>query len=119
MRKLAQVLVVLAIPVLLAGCSIHGKWALRDVNPDAARRDFKYEVLTLQNDGSFYAEAKEPSTTTTSGTYTFSDAKHELVLKEHDGDVRSYDARFESATRLRLTDTSTDKKIVARFDRKQ
>jgi hypothetical protein len=84
--------------IALPGCAdIAGKWSLAEVEPTAARRDFEYEVLTLQPDGTFYAEAREIGTESTSGTYTFGGGH--LSLKEHDGERQVYRARFENAGR--------------------
>lgn len=81
--------------VLASGCtSIVGRWSLAGVDPEAARRDVKYHTLTLQKDGTFYADAKEaPGIRTTSGTYSY--RKNILHLQTHDGDHFSYDAKIE------------------------
>lgn len=103
---------------LTAGCSMVGKWSLTNVEPSAARRDFQYEVLTLEKDGSFYAEAKEPTTRTTSGTYSHKDKM--LTLAEHNGDKHTYEAELlESGNKLRLKEIWKDRQLVADFDRKQ
>lgn len=99
----------------LTGCSVHGKWSLADVEPSAARRDFQYEVLTLQPDGSFYAEAREGATRTASGTYRYEDGV--LSLREHDGEEHAYEAEVGS-DRMKLSQTWQDRRLVARFDRK-
>jgi hypothetical protein len=110
-------IVVFALALLGAtGCAVQGKWSLASVEPSAARRDFQYEVLTLENDGSFYAEAREGRTKTTSGTYRFE--RGVLSLREHDGEEHAYDAQV-SADELKLATTWEDRKLVARFDRKQ
>lgn len=100
---------------LSAGCSVNGKWSLATVEPTAARRDFPYEVLTLQRDGSFYAEAREPHTTTTSGTYRYQDGV--LTLQEQDGELNTFTAKMVSADELRLERPWKDRVLVARLER--
>lgn len=107
---------VLALTMLVAtGCGVQGKWSLASVEPSAARRDFQYEVLTLEGDGSFYAEARDGNTRTTSGTYRYE--KGVLSLREHDGEEHAYDAEVNGNT-LKLKQTWEDRKLVASFDRK-
>lgn len=114
-RMLGKVVCVVLLPAL-AGCSIHGKWSLASVEPSAARRDFQYEVLTLEKDGSFYAEAREPATKTTSGTYRYDDGV--LWLREHDGEEHSYEAEVAGEC-LKLKQPWKDRQLVARFERKE
>jgi hypothetical protein len=104
--------------VWLAGCAVDGKWSLTSVEPSAARRDFQYEVLTLEKDGSFYAEAREGTgeTRTTSGTYRYE--KGVLALREHDGEEHAYDASV-SSDQMKLKRPWQDRQLVARFERKQ
>jgi len=99
--------------VALPGCAdISGKWSLATVEPTAARRDFEYEVLTLQPDGTFYAEAREIGTESTSGTYTFGGGR--LALKEHDGERQVFRARFDDGGReLRLARDWEDSELEA------
>jgi hypothetical protein len=102
---------------MLSGCAVTGKWDLAAVEPTAARRDFKYEVLTLQKDGTFYAEAREPVTMTTSGTYRFE--KGVLSLAEHNGARHTYDAQLlDGGQRLALKEPWQDRVLVASFERK-
>src|SRR5262245_27454379 len=119
---------ILMMPVLVcalfvaAGCSVVGKWELASVDPSAARRDFQYETLTLEKDGSFYAESREgaaipPGTKTTSGTYRYQDGV--LALREHDGEEHTYRAQCPSGDRMKLKDTWKDRELVAVFERKQ
>lgn len=117
MRRL--VLMQLAACVVLAatGCSVVGKWELTAVEPTAARRDFQYEVLTLEKDGSFYAEGREGATKTTSGTYRYEGGV--LALREHDGEEHTYRAECASAEQMKLKDTWKDRELVAVFARKE
>lgn len=87
---------------LLVGCaSMEGKWSLSEVEPTAARRDFDFESLTIQKDGTFYAETKEMNQTeSVSGTWTLSDGV--LSLKEQDGELHTFDAELESGGRRLL-----------------
>lgn len=101
---------------VLAGCSVEGKWSLAEVEPTAARRDFEFESLTLQDDGTFYAESKGPNgVETTSGTYTYDDNTLDLVA--HSGERHTYNARFITATRLELQGFWNGRKVYADFDR--
>jgi len=93
----------IALLVLTTGCaSMEGKWSVAKVEPTAARRDFAFESLTLQSDGTFYAEAKEGGKTdSVSGTWKLDDGV--LALREHDGECHTYDAELEpSGKRLKL-----------------
>jgi hypothetical protein len=99
----------------MTGCSIHGKWSLASVEPSAARRDFQYEVLSLEKDGSFYAEAREPVTRTTSGTYRHDDGV--LSLREHDGEEHAYQTEVAGEC-LKLKQPWQDRQLVATFERK-
>jgi hypothetical protein len=117
MRRAALWQLAACVLISTTGCSVQGKWQLETVEPSAARRDFQYEVLTLEKDGSFYAEAREiaKDTRTTSGTYRYEDGV--LALREHDGEERTYRAECPSAKRLKLKDTWKDRELVATFAR--
>lgn len=98
----------------LPGCGIQGRWALSKVDPEAARRDFRYASMTFQHDGSFYAETQDHGVHTTSGVYKFGD--NLLTLTENNGDVHTYDARL-SGDQLTVEQVWKDRKIKARFVR--
>lgn len=99
-----------------AGCSIPGKWTLAEVDPTAATRDAEFHSLTMQKDGTFYAEAKEPGgIKTTSGTYTYEHGV--LDLKAHDGERHTYDAKMLNNNDLRLATTWQGKKLKLKYDR--
>jgi hypothetical protein len=134
MRCIATILIPL---MLTTGCAVTGKWSLASIEPEAARRDFEFASLTLQKDGSFYAEsqstvvsqtqvqteqgasfyaeAKESGIRTASGTYTFKDGT--LNLKSHGGVQVPYDATFLDANHLRLEKFWQGRKVKAKFDR--
>ena len=103
--------------MLLTGCSVKGKWHLASVEPSAATRDVQYHDLTLQNDGSFYAEADEASIGTTSGTYTYKDGV--LCLNEHDGERHTYDAKLVSATDMQLETFWEGEKLKLKYKRQE
>ena len=108
------------LPVLalvVTGCSVEGTWSLTDVDPTAARRDFEFESMTLQDDGTFYAESRGPTgIETTSGTYTYDDDT--LSLKAHSGERHTYNAKFVTARQLRLQGFWEGRKVFADFERK-
>ncbi len=104
---------VLALGVL-AGCGINGKWSLAQVDPTAARRDVKYESLSLQKDGTFYAEAKGDVAKSTSGTYTYEDST--LTLVSHTGEVDTYDADL-NGNELYLTSFWNGQKLKTTYER--
>ena len=109
-------IILLATFVSLAGCSIPGKWTLAEVDPTAATRDTEFHSLTLQKDGTFYAEAKEPGgIKTTSGTYTYKHGVLDLVA--HDGERHTYDAQMLNNNDLRLATTWQGKKLKLKYDR--
>lgn len=124
--------------VLMMGCSIRGKWSLASIEPEAARRDFEYSSLTLQKDGSFYAESQTPVVSkaqvqvrgdgslyagsekkqgvlTSSGTYRFRDDT--LTLIPHDGRPVTYAATFKDANHLRLEKFWRGQKVKTVFER--
>ncbi len=114
MRRTLLSLVALG-PLLMAGCAITGKWSLATVEPEAARRDFDFGSLTLQKDGSFYAESQKPGIRTTSGTYTFKDRT--LALMPHEGPRLIYNAVLPDANHLRLEKLYDGKKVRTEFTR--
>lgn len=100
------------------GCSVAGKWSLASVDPSAARRDFPFEVLTLEEDGSFYAEAREAGKTrSTSGTYRYENEV--LTLKEHDGEVNTFRAEMPNNNELHLERSWQDRVVIGRMERKE
>lgn len=100
-----------------AGCSVVGKWSLAQVDPAAAKRDFEFHNLTLQKDGTFYADAMEyGAITTTSGVYTHRDDV--LHLRAHGGEEHTYNARFISGgDRLELQEFWQGQRLVAVLER--
>ena len=116
MSRIARLSLLGFVLLSVAGCAVQGKWSLSSVEPSAARRDFQYEVLTLENDGSFYAEAREGATKTTSGTYRYENGV--LSLREHNGQERAYDAQVTS-DQMKLKQPWQDRQLVACFERKQ
>ncbi|MCB9854485.1 MAG: lipocalin family protein [Phycisphaerales bacterium] len=116
MRKSKQIMMA-GFALWLAGCSVEGKWSLADVEPTAARRDFEFESLTLQEDGTFYAESRGPNgVETSSGTYTFGDDT--LNLEAHSGERHTYNTKFITAGRLQLQGFWNGRRVYAEFDRK-
>jgi hypothetical protein len=103
--------------IAATGCSVAGKWSLRSVDPSAARRDFPYETLTLERDGSFYAEAKEPVPRTASGTYRYENGV--LALSERGGERNSFQAKMPSNSELRLERPWKDRVVIAQFERRE
>lgn len=98
------------------GCSMPGKWSLAKVEPTAATRDAEFHSLTLQKDGTFYAEANEPGgIKTTSGTYTYEHGVLDLIA--HDGERHTYDATFRSNDDLRLARMWQGRRVELKYDR--
>jgi hypothetical protein len=102
--------------LLVTGCSIQGQWELVSVEPQAARRDVAYHAFTLQKDGSYYAEAEDEGIHTTSGTYNYE--KGVLDFIPHEGPRRTFDADFESATRLHLERLWEGRKLELVYERR-
>lgn len=114
-RSAARLAIGVALPGTASGC-VCGEWSLSAVEPSAVRRDFRYDVLTLEQDGSFYAETRQPEPKTTSGTYRMEQGM--LSLSEHDG--RHYTCNAEvSGNMLKLKQPWKDRERVASFERKQ
>ncbi len=102
---------------LFVGCTEHGKWSLSEVDPTAARRDFQFQSLTLQRDGTYYAEADEGmGIESTSGTYTYENGV--LALASHDGERHTYDAELMRGGRqLQLQRHWNGQRLTATFQR--
>ncbi len=118
------------------GCSVKGKWSLSSVDPEAARRDFEFGSLTLQEDGTFYGEAqtvvvehakvesttgasfesqsKTPGIKTSSGTYTAENGI--LTLRPHNGPPIPYDYSV-SGSELKLEKFWEGQKVKTTFKR--
>ncbi len=103
--------------VNLVGCTIVGKWQLSSVDPTAAERDVQYHNITFQKDGSFYAEAKEGTIQTTSGTYSYENGT--LHLKEQDGESHTYDAKMPDGNHLALQSFWEGKKLKLKYERRE
>jgi hypothetical protein len=106
--------------VLLTGCAtMEGKWSLAKVEPTAARRDFTYESLTLQKDGTFYAEAKKASgVESVSGTWRVTDGV--LALEENGGTLHTYDANLDpGGQKLTLASHWEDRRLNAVFEKQE
>jgi hypothetical protein len=114
MRRITVLLVTVGLTAL-AGCAVAGKWSLAAVEPEAARRDFEYASLTLQEDGSYYAESQTPGVKTMSGTYTYQNST--LTLMPHAGPRVAYHATFKDANHLRLTKTAGGQEVRTVFAR--
>lgn len=117
-RALIPRLVFAGACLAITGCGIDGTWSLAEVDPTAARRDMEFHSLTLQKDGSFYAEAREVGgIRTTSGTYTFKDDV--LNLTAHDGERHTYDAHLkDSGNELELERFWEGRKVKLEYKRK-
>lgn len=118
-RTLLVPMVVLALVGALTGCAtMEGKWSLAKVNPTAARDDFAYSSLTLQKDGTFYAEAKEPTgSRTVSGTWTMHNGL--LSLKEESGERHVYDAKvMDGGKQLMLVRHWNGQRLTAVLDKR-
>lgn len=117
-RKIVfPVFVTLLYPAAI-GCGVQGKWSLAGVEPTAATRDFQYHSLTLQKDGTFYAEAGAGPIHTTSGTYSYEEGTLDLV--EHNGVRHTYDAKIEDGgNKLSLAQFWEGQRLVALMERKE
>lgn len=100
------------------GCTVHGKWSVASIDPTAARRDFDFQSLTLQEDGTFYIEANEAyGIEASSGVYSFEDGV--LHLKEHDGESHTYNAELtHGGKKLRLQEFWEGQKLIAVLERR-
>lgn len=118
MRGIGQLLTTGLFVLMLSGCGVNGNWSLGTVDPTASRRNVEFHSLTLQKDGTFYAEAKEGSDIkTTSGTYTYRDGI--LHLTSHDGESHTYDAKVvRSGNNLQLVELADGQRITMTYDRK-
>lgn len=101
-----------AVVLLAAGCGVAGEWELSQVDPTAARRDVDFQALTLQDDGTFYAEAMGPDgIRTISGTYTYDGGV--LALTEHSGLQHAYDVELaDGGDQMRIHHLRRDGQVV-------
>ena len=117
--RTTKTMLVLASLTLFPGCaSMEGKWSLANVDPTAARRDFAFDSITLQNDGTFYAEANEHGDTdSVSGVWKLKDGV--LSLREQDGERHTYDAELEAGgKRLKLVRHWDGRRMTAVLQKK-
>lgn len=109
--------IVTGLAAVLCGCTVHGKWNMKEIQPTAAVRDFDFSVITLQEDGTYYAERNDGGIRTTSGTYRFDGRL--LVLDEHNGETLTFDASLSGdGRRLVVQKFWRDQKVKAVFARK-
>ncbi len=116
---LVKRLIALLLPLaFLTGCAnMEGKWSLAKVDPTAARSDFAFEALTLQEDGTFYGEARQMGRTdTVSGTWSLDDKV--LTLNEESGERHTYDARLANGgNELKLVRHWEGRRLTAVFEK--
>jgi hypothetical protein len=117
MKTKIWTITIATVTLSIAGChEPAGKWSLASVEPTAAQRDVEFHSLTLQKDGTFYAEAREGAgIESVSGTYYMDNGV--LVLTEHDGEVHGYDARFrDGGKELHLANFQDGQKVKLKYD---
>ena len=119
MYRIRLIGAVLPLALVSACASMNGKWSLAEVDPTAARRDFSFQSLTLQDDGTFYAERKEMGKTkSVSGTWTYEDGV--LSLRQHDGERHTYDAKLEdSGKKLTLVRFWNGQHMTAQLEKRK
>jgi len=110
----------LLVPVL-AGCSsVVGQWSLKEVEPTAAQRDVQYRTLTLQKNGTFYAEANEGEIKTVSGTYDYNAKTDTITFREHDREQNTYDAQLkDGGQELQLLSFWEGRKLKAIYEKEE
>lgn len=115
--KRPRMLPALAVLFIGACASMEGKWSVSHVDPTAARRDFAFDSVTLQQDGTFYAEAHEyGDIVTVSGTWSLNEGI--LSLEEQDGERHTYDARLVGGgNRMELIRHWNGRRLTATLDR--
>ncbi len=118
-RKIIAGSLVLLTGVGLAGCQKPaGKWSLASVEPTALQRDVEFHNLTLQEDGTFYAEAMEGGRIqSVSGTYAYDNGV--LILTAHDGETHAYDARIRGANKMYLASFEDGRKVKMKYERRE
>ena len=105
--------------IVLTGCSAQGKWSLAEVDPSAFRAQFSPHVLTLQKDGTYYAE--RPTGVTETGHWEWNGpiTGGLLVLGGRAGESESYNASMPDNDTLILKTDIYGEPATARFKRKQ
>jgi hypothetical protein len=105
--------------LLATGCSgkVAGKWSLSTVEPTAATRDMEYTSLTLQEDGTFYAEAINGTVKSQSGTYSYDNKVLDLVA--HNGERETFDVRRLTSRKMCVEQFWRGQKLKAEFVRKE
>lgn len=104
---------------IVGGCnSVVGQWSLKEVVPTAAQRDVQYRTLTLQKNGTFYAEADEGDIKTVSGTYDYNSKTKTITFREHDREQNTYDAQLhDGGNELQLLSFWEGRKMKAIYEK--
>ena len=105
--------------IVLAGCTAPGKWSLAEVDPSAFRAQFSPHVLTLQKDGTYYAERPTGGTETGHWEWNGPITGGLLVLGGRSGESESYNASMPDNDTLILKTDIAGEPATARFKRKQ
>jgi hypothetical protein len=109
---------VFSLVAIECGCAtIEGKWSLTKVDPTAARCDSAFTSLTLQEDGTFYAEAHEfGETESVSGTWSLENRV--LSLEQQEGEQHTCDAETEGTGALRPVRHQDGRRVTAVIERR-
>ncbi len=114
MRRSALAVAACLSLVVVSGCGIEGKWSLQRVKPTAARPNVAYEALTIEQDGTFYAQNQQPGAEAVSGTWVYGDGL--LVLRQQNGERLTYGADLRG-DHLILKQPWDDHILIANYKR--
>lgn len=93
MKNLLKGLLLSVAMLVLTGCGVTGDWTLHTITPEEARQHYELASVTLNDDGTYTANATRAGREVTStGTYTFENGK--LSFSSDAGKTRTYDARL-------------------------
>lgn len=109
----AAALLFAAALALTTGC-VHGHWELTNVRPDAGRGDVDFQTLTLQRDGSYFAQTNDTAEPV-SGTYTYDHGI--LDLQDTRGERNTYEAKVVGRE-LRLQRLWEGQRLVMVYERR-
>ncbi len=116
--KYVFLLPLMSMVALCYSCTATGKWTLQTTDPSAVRADFCPHTLTLQEDGTFYADTNKQLRT---GVWSWNGSMADglLVLDERGGGSDSFKASIPNNQTLVLQTDLEGRAVTGTYDRKQ
>jgi hypothetical protein len=117
MHRYLRTVAVLAVAVLIGGCSIAGTWNTVKTEPADADVRSPFQMVTFNDEGGYTATGQRGSdVVTNTGTYKWDGMK--LTIHPSEGETRVYPGHYNLFTKqLVLTHKSGDVKMKAWMER--